>query len=300
MPSLKAERRIRPGSREGLAAALGWLPARAVRPSASGRGSRRAGASRIASRSGSTGRVRPCRVGAHAHASPPPPPRPARDPAHPVRPAPSARAPPGERGQGAPPAPPRRRAGTRRVRQSARAFAARPGRWGRSGLGATPAPGGSRPAPSPLGSRRSVPAASGGAGRPGQVARPPGRRGSSLAARLQPPSEHAQCRPQAAPAPAPAGRDGPARRAGGGRPERPAGRPRPHPGPVRSHSSPRGLPRSPAEVRAARRRPLARARRRSCHNHLLVPTVCPALDFMPRNVKQPALNKYLKWEMLPS
>ena len=32
MPSLKAERRIRPGSREGLAAARGWLPARAVRP----------------------------------------------------------------------------------------------------------------------------------------------------------------------------------------------------------------------------------------------------------------------------
>ncbi|XP_032164835.1 translation initiation factor IF-2-like isoform X2 [Mustela erminea] len=41
MPSLKAERRIRPGSREGLAAALGWLPAGGAPPRRPGLGSSR-------------------------------------------------------------------------------------------------------------------------------------------------------------------------------------------------------------------------------------------------------------------
>ena len=234
------------------------------------------------------------RVGAHAHASPRPQPRPARDPAPP---GPACSLPPAPHQVSAARAPPPRPEETpghrgRRVRQSARAFAARPGTVGAGRRPARPRPPAApRPAPSPLGSRRSVPAASGGAGRPGRSRVRAARKLARGA--TWPPSEHAQCRPQAAPA-GPAGRDGPARRAGGGRPERPAGRPRPHPGPVRSASSPRATralpprsvqPRVPSRMHAGVR----------AITIYWAPTVCPALsDFMLRNVKQPALNKYLK------
>lgn len=167
MPSLKAERRIRPGS-SGLAAELGWLPTGWAPPRQPGPGSRRRGALRCR---------RSCPPLSGSERTPTPTPRrrhrvpaPARSEPHPAGRFPPAPARPGERGGGAP-SPPRRGAGTPELpRPPARPRVRRaPGNGGGGAAPiATPAPVAPRPAPGPLGSRRAVPAASGGARRPGR------------------------------------------------------------------------------------------------------------------------------------
>ncbi|CAD7687466.1 unnamed protein product [Nyctereutes procyonoides] len=102
MPSLKAERRIRPGSREGLAAAPGWLPAGPRAPRCRGLGlglgrRRRRGPSRVAGPvrpcPGRSPRPRPAAAAAAAASRPGPSPTPPRG----LPPAAAAAAPPGTR-----------------------------------------------------------------------------------------------------------------------------------------------------------------------------------------------------------
>lgn len=175
MPSLKAERRIRPGSSEGLAAELGWLPTGCAPPRQPGPGSRRRRALRCRR---PRGLRRSCPPLSGSERTPTPTPRrrrrrvpaPARSEPHPAGLLPPAPARPGERGGGAP-SPPRRGAGTPELpRPPARPRVRRaPGNGGGGAAPiATPAPVAPRPAPGPLGSRRAVPAASGGARRPGR------------------------------------------------------------------------------------------------------------------------------------